>query len=434
MKNTISPLSRRAFLGRAAALSAFFVVPRHVLGGRGYVAPSDRIHLGFIGNGRQGMGLLNNFLGTGEVNVLATSDVYRIKRERFQKRVEAHYAGQAGKESFKGCTAYNDFREILERGDIDAVVIATPDHWHAAHAVRAAEAGKDIYCEKPMSLTIKEGRAMVRAIEKNRRVFQTGSMQRSWPEFRQTVELVRNGYIGELKKIQVSVGGPPVDYNLPEEPLPDGLDWKFWLGPNGFDHYNNRIAPAPDANFWAEWRNYKPFGGGGMTDWGAHMFDIAQWAMDMDRSGPIQIIPPDGKDHPHLTYVYASGIIMTHENFGKNNAVRFTGTNGSIDIQRGRLQTSPASLKDQVIGPGEKHVYFSDNHYKNWLQAIRKRTQPICDVETGHRSATVCNLGNIAYALKRPLTWDPVQERFDADREANVMRGRRMHKPWAIRL
>jgi predicted dehydrogenase len=171
-----------------------------------------------------------------------------------------------------------------------------------------------------------------------------------------------------------------------------------------------------------------------MADWGAHMFDIVQWALDMDRSGPTDIIPPDGKDHAFLTYAYANGVTMTHEHFGKNNAIRFIGTKGQIDIQRHKLVTTPVSLRDQKIDPGEKHVYYSDDHYKDWLNAIRKRTQPICDVETGHRSATVCNLGNIAYALKRPLKWDPVTEVFKNDKEANGLLGRKLRAPWTLKL
>lgn len=426
--------TRRKFIKNTTALSALFIVPRYVLGGKGFVPPSDRITLGFIGNGRQGNGLLNSFLGTGEVQVLATSDVYKVKRNDFSEKVNAFYAKQSNQEKYNGCAAYNDFRELLERKDIDAVVIASPDFWHAVHTVHAAEAGKDIYCEKPLAHTIKEGRAMVNAVQKHKRILQTGSMQRSWPEFRQTVELIRNGYIGDIKTIKVSVGGPPVAYNLPEEPLPDGLDWDLWLGPTDtFYHYNNRIAPNLNADFWAEWRNYKPFGGGFMADWGAHMFDIVQWALDMDKSGPTHIIPPDGKDYPFLTYRYANGITMTHENFGKNNGIRFIGTQGQIDIQRHNLVTSPSSLKDIKIKPQEKHVYYSDDHYKDWLNAIRKRTTPICDAETGQRSATVCNLGNIAYELKRPLEWNPAKEKFLHDEEANKLCGREMRKPWKIK-
>ncbi len=421
-------ITRRKFLTTSAALSTVFIVPRHVLGGRGFIAPSDRITLGFIGNGRQGHNLLHSFVDTGEVQVLATSDVYKAKRDDFKKHVDSKqlYARN-------GCDVYNDFRGLLDRKDVDAVVIASPDYWHAVHSVFAAEAGKDIYCEKPLTLTIREGRAIVNAVKKQHCVFQTGSMQRSWPEFRQAVELVRNRYIGDIKSIKVSVGGPPEPYNLPKEKLPEGLDWNLWLGPNSYEHYNHQIAPPLHPNFWARWRYYKPFGGGDMTDWGAHMFDIVQWALDMDNSGPVEVIPPEGKAHPFLTYRYANGITVTKENFGQKHAIRFIGSKGRIDIRRHHLETNPASLKRQKISPDEKHVYYSDNHYKDWLNAIRKRTTPICDAETGHRSATVCNLGNIAFELKRPLYWDPEKEKFKNDSEANRLLGRKMRKPWTVK-
>lgn len=433
-KKEAGAISRRKFIGNATTLSAFIILPRYVLGGKGFLAPSDRITLGFIGTGKQGTGLQRSFLDTGEVQITGASDVYAAKLDNFIKQVHGYYAARSNLSGYQTCQPHKDFRELLDRKDIDAVVVASPDFWHAAHVVRAAEAGKDVYGEKPLAHTIKEGRAMVTAIRKHNRVFQTGSMQRSWAEFRQAVELVRNGYIGAIKTIKVSVGGPPVPYNLPAQPLPEGLDWDNWLGPDFYHAYNRDIAPPLNADFWARWRSYKEFGGGGMCDWGAHMFDIAQWALDMDNSGPVEVIPPDGKEHPYLTYRYASGITMTHENFGKNNAVRFIGDKGQIDVERGKLETTPASLKSQVIGANEKHVYFSDNHYKDFLNAIRKRTPPVCDVEIGHRTATVCNIGNIAYELKRPLQWDPEEEKFRHDKEANELRGRKMRKEWAVKL
>lgn len=425
-------LSRRQFLRSTAVLPAFFIVPRHVLGGKGYLAPSDKITLGFIGCGRQGFGLRDAFHKTEEVQILAASDVYANKRESFAAKVNEWYAAGAGTSTYKGCTTYADFRELLERKDVDAIVMAAPDHWHAALVVRIAAAGKDIYGEKPLSLTIKEGRAMVKAVRKHDRVFQTGSMQRSWTEFRQAVELVRNGYIGEIKTVKVNVGGPPAPYDLPVENLPAGLDWQFWLGPNDPVTFNSQLAPTLGTDIWARWRDFQGLGGGGMTDWGAHMFDIAQWALDKDATGPVEIIAPDGKDYKFLTYRYADGITMTHEDFGKRNAVRFIGSKGTIDIQRGKLETTPLELKDKVIGPNEKHVYFSDNHYKDFLKAVRNRTRPICDIETGHRSATVGNLGNIAYMLKRPLKWDPEKETFLHDKEANSLLGRKMHNGWHV--
>jgi predicted dehydrogenase len=273
---------------------------------------------------------------------------------------------------------------------------------------------------------------MVKAVRKNNRVFQTGSMQRSWPEFRQAVEFIRNGLIGEIKSIKVNVGPPPIAYNLPEQPVPDGLDWKKWLGPNEFKPFNAELAPPITKDVYPNWRNYKEFGGGMVTDWGAHMFDIAQWALDMDESGPTEVFGPDA-DHPFLTYKYKNNVIMTHEKWEWSNAVLFTGTEGEIRIARGRLETIPTSVKSMTIGDTQKHVYKSENHYKDFLNAVRTRTKPICDVETGHRTATVCNIGNIAYQLKRPLKWDPQKEEFKKDAGANLL-GRPMLNEWAIKI
>lgn len=431
IKENKDTISRRKFIGSAAALSAFFIVPRHVLGGTGYLAPSDKITMGWIGAGRQGLGLQKNFLSTGEAQIVAVSEVYKAKAENFVNSTDKYYADVLKQAKYKTCTAYNNFMEMLERKDLDAVVIATPDHWHAAAVVRAAAAGKDIYSEKPLSLTVHEGRAMVEAVRKHKRVFQTGSMQRSAPEFRQAVELIANGYIGQIKNIKVSIDGPPVPYDLPEEKLPDGLDWDLWLGPNQFVHYNHLLNPVIGDPVWGKWRDYKGLGGGDMTDWGAHMFDIVQWAMDMDNSGPIEVIPPDGKDYQNLTYRYANGVVMTREDFGKKHGIQFNGTEGSIVIQRHNLTTTPVELKSLEMKQNDKRVYYSDNHYKDFLNAIRKRSKPIADIETGHRSASVCNIGNIAYELNVPLKWDPVKEKFD-NSSANAMLSRNMKKEWKV--
>ncbi len=275
---------------------------------------------------------------------------------------------------------------------------------------------------------------MVKATRQYKRVFQTGNMQRSWKEFRQAVELVRNGYIGEIKNIKVNIGPPPVPYTLPEQTIPDGLDWKLWLGPNTYKPFNEELAPPITKDVFPNWRLYKEFGGGMVTDWGAHMFDIAQWALDMDNSGPVKIFAPDGKEHPHLTYQYKNGVIMTHETWEWSNAVWFTGTEGEIKVGRGKLETTPTTLKDKVIGENEKHVYKSENHYKDFLNAMRKRTKPVSDVEIGHRTASVCTLGNIAYELKRPLEWNPKKETFKNDVEANALLGRPLLEEWKIKL
>ncbi len=433
-------VSRRDFVGNSAkALAGFMILPRHVLGGFSpsgikYTAPSDIINLGLIGAGKQGGILSNFFLRTEQIRFVAMSEVYQAKAKKVTDSIKANYVKNPQLGTYTDIPLYNDFRELLALKNVDAVVIALPDHWHAAAAVRAAAAGKDIYCEKPLALTVKEGRAMVNATRKHNRIFQTGSMQRSWKEFRQAAELIRNGYIGEIKKIKVNVGPPPKPYDLAAEPIPEGLDWTKWLGPNAPVAFNAELAPPITKDIYPNWRNYKEFGGGMVTDWGAHMFDIVQWALDMDTSGPIEVIAPDGKEYPFLTYKYENGIIMTHEKWEWNNAIHFFGTEGELKVARGKLETTPASLKDKIIGETEKHVYKSEDHYKDFLQAMRTRKTPICDVETGHRTSSVCNIGNIAYQLNRKLEWNPKKEQFKNDKEANALLGRPMLNEWAIKL
>ena len=433
-------ISRRDFVSKASlALGSFMIVPRHVLGGKKadgskYLAPSDIISLGFIGTGKQGRGLTSSFLNTNEVRIAALSEVYQAKAQLTLDRIKMQYEKNTQLGAFSEIPVYQDFRELLNRKDIDAVVIATPDHWHAAIAVRAAEAGKDIYCEKPLSLTVREGRAMVNAARKYKKVFQTGSMQRSWPEFRQTAELIRNGYIGEVKTIKVNVGTPPIVYNLAEEKIPEGLDWGKWLGPNESVVFNSELAPPISKDVFPNWRLFREFGGGMVTDWGAHMFDIVQWSLGMDDSGPVEVLAPDGKEIKFLTYKYENGITMTHEKWEWNNAIHFVGTEGEIKVQRKKIETTPTSLKDKVIGETEKHVYKSENHYKDFLDAMRNRSKPICDVEVGHRTASVCNIGNIAYRLNRSLIWNPKKEIFIDDKEANALLGRTMNKEWGIKI
>lgn len=432
-------MKRREFLTKSSlAIGSFFIVPRHVLGGirpdgSHYVAPSDFINLGFIGTGKQGRGLANSFLSTGEVRIAAISDVYQAKADQFVDRIKEIYVKSSTLGDYAEIQQYQDFRELLALKNIDGVVIASPDHWHAAMAVRAAAAGKDIFCEKPLSLTVKEGRAMVDATRKYERVFQTGSMQRSWPEFRQAAELIRNGYIGEVQSIKVNVGPPPVAYDLTAEELPVGLDFEKWLGPNSAVSFNSELAPPIIKDVFPNWRKYKEFGGGGMTDWGAHMFDIVQWALDMDESGPVRVDAPKTNGNEFLTYTYANGITMTHQPWEWNNAIEFVGTEGTLRVQRKKLETSNASLMNRVIGPNEKHVYESKNHYQDFLSAMRNRTRPVCDVEIGHRTASIGNIGNIAYELNKALTWDPKSEIFN-DSAANALLGRKLNKKWGIKL
>ncbi len=426
-------MDRRGFIrktaGTAVAAMAFpYVVPSSVFAQGGQTPPSERIALGFIGCGKQSQHLTRSFLNSAGTHVVAACDVDTLKLARNKKMIEDHYAGRSG-QSYKGCDTYGDFRDLLARSDIDAVVISTPDHWHAIHVIDSCKAGKDIYCEKPLSQTVAEARAMVNAVRKYDRVFQTGSMQRSDWHFRLGCELVRNGYIGQLQHITVGVGGPPGDRPLPAQPVPDYLDWDMWLGPVLWRPYNEELSPNISFDGFPNWRNHSAFGGGGMTDWGAHHFDIAQWGLGMDESGPVEIIPPDGKDYKVLTYKYANGVTMVRDNA---NGVLFAGTEGKVETNRGHLKTWPDELKDVKLRADEIHLYECNNHYVDWLDAIRKRTRPICDIETGCRSVTVCHLGNIAYQLQRPLKWDPDREVFVGDDEANRLLSRGYRGPWHL--
>jgi len=432
-------LNRRTFLKRSlssivgtAVLPAF--IPASAWSSQNITSPNDRITLGFIGVGKQGFGLLNGFLNTPGTQVLAVCDVDQLKLDRAQAFTNEFYANQAHTGNANSCAAYRNFQEIIARKDIDAVVISTPDHWHAIQAIQAAESGKDIYCEKPLSLTIPEGRAMVKAVRRFNRVFQTGSMQRSDAKFRLACELVQNGYIGTVKSVRVSIRSGfiphPVPCDLPPEAVPSELDWDLWVGPAPKRPYNAIIAPPISFDGWPAWRNYREFSGGGMADWGAHHFDIAQWGLGMDYGGPVEIIPPNGAEVELLTYIYANGVVLTTDFVG--NRILFTGTEGEVEVNREYIQTKPASLVSQKMRPDEIHLYDSNNHKLDWLNSIRQQKKPICDVEIGCRSVSLCHLGNIAAELKRPLKWNPEKERFENDAEANKLLARPNRSPWRI--
>lgn len=428
MKENTKNLSRRQFLeaGLATAV-ALTVVPRHVLGGSGFIAPSDQITLGFIGTGRQSRDLFDSFAE--RAKIIAACDVDSRKLDYFKTKAELVYE-KAGS-PMKGFKTYADFRELLANKNIDAVVIATPDHWHAINVIEAAKAGKDIYCEKPYSHSIEEGRLMVSAVEKYKRINQTGNMQRSWKNFRNACSLVRNGHIGDILEIKVCCGPPPVPYNLPAETTPKYLDWEMWIGPAVFNPFHSELSPPLEMTHYPNWRNYKEYGNGMTADWGAHMFDIAQWGLGKDDCGPVAVYPPD-KDHKYLTFVYDNGVKMTHEDFGRGYAVRFTGTKGVIDISRDFFETLPGELASHKSSDNEIKLYESDNHYQNWIDSIKSRNPTVSTAETGHRTATVCFLANIGYELQRPLYWDPVKEEFLNDVEANKLRSGYVRKPWSL--
>jgi predicted dehydrogenase len=414
-------LTRRQFLRSATALSltAPFILPSRVWSAE--VKPAERLTLGFIGLGTQGRGLLDGFLGKKETQTVAVCDVDTSRREHAKKKVEDFYAKQTDG-SYKGCAAYNDFRELLERKDIDAVVIATPDHWHALIAIAAAGSGKDIYCEKPLCQSIHEARAMVKAIRKQKRVFQTGSMQRSSKEFRTACELVRNGRIGKVQSVEVAVGGPGKWCDLPGETAEAGLDWNLWLGPAPLRPYHSVLSPRGVHKHFPNWRLYREYGGGMVTDWGAHHFDIAQWGLGMDQSGPSEIIPasePDAQSGVRL--IYANGVEVLHQ---AGNGVTFHGTEGRIYVNRGKFefwlgadQKADSAAKVDAIAAeyltgNALRLYRSDDHKADWLSCIRNRKPPVADVEIGARTVTVCHLVNLAYYYGQRMKWDPRKEQF----------------------
>jgi predicted dehydrogenase len=404
-----------------------FILPSSVWSAE--VQPSNRLTMGFVGVGTQGRGLLDGFLGNKQTQVLAICDVDTTRREHSKKTVEDRYAKQTDTD-YKGCTEYKDFRDLIARKDIDAVCIATPDHWHAFIAIAAAKAKKDIYCEKPLSLTIHEARAMVNATRENDRVFQTGSMQRSSSEFLKACELVRNGRIGKVQQVLVDVGPSSVWCDLPKEEMEPGLDWDMWLGPSPERPYNSVLSPRGVHKHFPDWRNYREYSGGMMTDWGAHHFDIAQWGLGMDESGPVEIIPPDDpKATKGLRYIYANGVEVVHDGGG---GVTFIGTSGKIFVNRGKFKAEPESIAQDPIPDDGIHLYKSTNHLQDFLSCVRSRKKPICDVEIGCRSVTVCHLGNLAYWNHRRLKWDPAKEQFIDDPEANFWLDRRKRGIWKV--
>jgi len=407
--------NRRRFIAASAALAASGMT------GRAFQAPSDRLRLGFIGVGKMNSGHLGHFLGQKDCQVLAVCDVDTTRRENAKKTVEKRYADATKSGQYKGCQAVVDYREILSRPDIDAVVIATPDHWHALQAVHAARAGKHIYCEKPLTRTIGEGRKVVEEVAKAGIVFQTGSQQRSEfsNHFRNAVERVRNGMIGKLQVIRIGVGVPAIACNLPAQDIPEGTDWERWVGPAAFRPYHSDLCPKGVHGHFPAWRSYREYAGGGLADMGAHHFDIAQWALDMDKSGPVKVIPPkDPKATSGLRYVYANGLEMIHG--GEADCV-FVGDKGTIRVSRGKIEADKPAILTDPLRSGGFRVYPSNNHRRNWVDCVRQNKECICPAETGHRSASICHLGNIGYRLGRELTWDPAREAFPGDDEAQAL-------------
>lgn len=447
--------SRRHFLRRSAQVAAAgfafpTVVPGSSLGLSGAIAPSNRIALGVIGTGNQGFNDIRSFLKDDRVQIVAVCDVNRESngywggkvggREPARRLVEEHYAKDKPSGSYRGCDALADFREVLGRADIDAVEVCTPDHWHAIPVVEACRARKDIYCQKPLALTIAEGRAMSYAVGKSGVVFQTGSQQRSDPNFRRACELVRNGRIGKLEAVRVGLPGGRSDYaktgdRKGPEPVPAGFDYDRWLGPAP-------EAPYAPARCHVNFRWIYDYSGGQVTDWGGHHPDCAQWGMGTEMTGPVEIrnakgtFPQDPLWNTATEYsfeaVYEGGVTMVISNKGRMG-VTFVGSEGTVYANRGEYETDPGSLKDTVIGPDEVHLYRSDDHFRNFIDCVVSRGPTAAPVEVAHRSITICHLGNIAMRLGRErLRWDPRTERIVGDDEANAMLGRPCRDPWKL--
>ncbi|MHA7130538.1 Gfo/Idh/MocA family protein [Algoriphagus namhaensis] len=420
-----SNFSRRKFLSASlvstAGLSALPTLGFASTSAKPFLA-GEKVRLGFIGLGRQAMGLLGNFMNNPQVEVLAGADVYALKRDRFALRTEENYQKRGG--NAPKIALYADYRELLENPEIDAVVIASPDHWHALMAIHACEAGKDIYLEKPLTFTVKEGQDLVKAVRDHQIVLAVGSMQRAGANFQHAVRMVQKGHLGKIKTVYANVGPNPFPKEVDYEPasVPAGLDWKAWMGPRPDMPYTPDLNPPISLNpvenekAWGAWRWYKNTGGGLMTDWGAHMFDIAQWGIGMDRSGPVQVIPDQG-DEP-LKYIYENGIEMLVAPFDdRRQGVKFIGEKGWITVSRGAYDSSLESCKRDF----SKEEFGFSAHHVDFIDSVLMRKEPIVPVEIGHSTCTVCTIGNIAHELGRTLTWNPMDQRFENDWQANTM-------------
>ena len=423
MQNT---QNRRHFVKTAAAsVAAPFILPSRVWSAE--TAPSAKLNLGFIGVGKMNSGHLGNFLGRKDVQVRAVCDVDKTRRENAKTKVDERYAkdGVAG-----DCVAYEDFRELVANKDIDAGVIATPDHWHTITSIAGLDAGKDVYCDKPLTHNIHEAVTLIKAVRKNNRILQTGSQQRSSKEFRVACELVRNGVIGKVLRVETQFGNPAKANANPEEPMEPGLNWDMWCGPAPLAPYSSVLSPRGVHNHFPAWRMTREYGGGMICDWGAHHIDIAQWGLGEDEHGPVEIIAPDKHDEATegAKLVYASGIPLTHVNKGKG--VSFFGENGEVHVNRGKFELilggktvhkfwdkavdKGTSLDREVVlsereflADAKVKLYASKGHHDDWLNSIKTREKPICDVAIGASTVISCHLMNQAYYHGGTHKWNP---------------------------
>ncbi len=428
-KRTRREFLRRATLAASGAIGFPAIVPASALGADGHTAPSERILVGCIGVGPQGNGVMGNFLRHSECRVVAVCDVNGQRTASTKARVDGHYKAT-------DCATYGDFRELVARDDIDVCLIGSTDHWHVLHALAAARAGKDMYVEKPLGLSLADEIALRETIQTYGRRFQFGTQQRSSREFRFACELVQNGRIGRLHTIRVGV---PASIEQPAEspvPVPDWLDYELWQGPAPRAPYTeHRIV-----NGW--WWHNSNYALGFVAGWGIHHVDIAQWGNASDDTGPVEIegtgvFPKQGMCDCATSWnvecTYANGVKMIFSDNQQNpQGAVFEGDEGQVYVRRGHLETKPESLARSVIGPNEIHLYESNDHVGNLLDCVRTRAKTVCPIETAVRSDTICHLADIAMRLERKLEWDPAAERFVDDPEADRMLHRAMRSPWRV--
>jgi predicted dehydrogenase len=445
--------SRRSFIAGTAAGAALFpsIVPSTVFGAK---APGNRIQIGVIGTGRIGREHdMPGVLKFDQARIVAVCDLDSKRSQLGKQFVEEYYTKRGS--SFSPVKVYGDYREMLQSPDVDAVVICTPDHWHALPAMDAAKAGKDIYLEKPSSLTIAEGRNLADTVARSGRIFQMGTQQRSWEQFRIACELVRNGKIGKLHTVKIGLPGDPSGDEEPEMPIPKNLNYEMWLGSTPYVYYTEkRVHPQNDFSR-PGWLRCDQFGAGMITGWGQHHIDIAHWGMDVEYSGPVEIkakaeFPKKGLWNVHGDFhaeaLYANGVTMEVSG-AFPNGIRFEGSEGWIFVTRGSysvtasdpvskadsekaLSASDPRILTSQIGREGVQLTRSKDHHGNWLESVRSRQQPICPVEVGHRSCSACLLIHIAMKLPRTLYWDPARERFKNDDEANSMLSRAQRWPY----
>ena len=424
-------ISRRDFLYKStAAIGSTLIfpsiVPSTVFGAN---APSNRITMGMVGMGGQMGGHLRGMLSRREVQVVAVCDVDQIKLQSAKQNVDSTYGDNS-------CAAYIEYENICNRPDIDAVFNCTPDHWHTMIDLAAMKNGKDVFCQKPLTLTIHEGQLLRDAAKQYGTIFQTGSQQRSEWAFRTAAEIVRNGWIGKVKTCYASLGQFAPPQVLPEQPIPATFDYDRWIGPTPWYPYNELRV---QGNFGGGWRCFWEYGARKNGDWGAHHFDIIQWALGMDNSGPVKFIPKGWEGTQYQTHIYANGITVLRDHpiqnpqNSRNNMIQFIGEEGQVFVSRnGMLDTIPTELAQRPLGPNDIHLYESNNHDGNWIDCIKTRKETICPAEVGHRTATVCHLNAIAERLGRPIEWDPVEEKILNDPEAARWVDRPRRAPYVL--